>query len=79
MRGWRNWQKRDTLRMYYRVTRPTLSVRLRYRVPFIKLFNMKKIEIGVDEFIAICTTADSMADAAKKTGMHPTTFRRKAK
>lgn len=40
---------------------------------------MKKIEINTDEFVAICMDADSMADAARKTGMHPTTFRRKAK
>lgn len=40
---------------------------------------MKKIEINEEEFIAICVSADNMADAARKTGLHPNTFRRKAK
>lgn len=40
---------------------------------------MKKIEINEESFIAICSSADNMLDAARKTGLHPSTFRRKAK
>ena len=40
---------------------------------------MKKIAVNVEEFIAICEEAANMADAARKLGLHPTTFRRKAK
>lgn len=40
---------------------------------------MRKIELNKEEFIAICDSADNMSDAARKTGLHPNTFRRKAK
>ena len=40
---------------------------------------MKKIEINEESFITICASADNMLDAARKTGLHPSTFRRKAK
>lgn len=40
---------------------------------------MKAIEINEEEFKRICNTANNMAEAARLTGLHPTTFRHKAK
>ena len=40
---------------------------------------MKRIEVNEQEFIEICLHAPNMAEATRRTGLHPTTFRRKAK
>lgn len=40
---------------------------------------MKKIEINPELLIAACENSDNMSDAARKMGLHPNTFRRKAK